>query len=323
MLATIIRRLLIMIPQLLLISLVAFTLAWLMPGDFVSVNMLEDTELTADQIQGQRDVLGLDDPFYQQYIRWLGSVIRGDFGMSMRHMRPVTSMISERMGNTFRLSLLSMIMAMGISIPLGIIAGRYSRKWQDKAITVYGFVGLALPNIVLGILFVWLFGITLQWLPFRGSINPLVVGTGFVPELLSRLNHLVLPVLSIAVGAGIGTIYLLKAQIIEGKASDYAMTANAKGVPEKIIFRKHILRNSLMPFAPGVGFIFAGLMGGTILIERIFAYPGMGELFLASVTGRDTNLAIGLVMFYAVISVVAILIGDIVVTIVDPRVRIK
>jgi len=296
-----------------------------MPGDIVSQRMLMEDEqmLSLHEMQQMRALLGLDDPWYVQYTRWLSNVVRGDFGMSFQHHRPVTELIRQRMGNTFRLSLTSVLVVFGAGIPLGILAGRYYRRPLDKGIQLYGFVGVSLPNVVLGILLVWLFAFRLDWLPFFGSIDPLVVGTGRIAEFMSRLRHLVLPTLAIGLGGGIGTIYFLRAQIVEGRSSDYAMTAKAYGIPEKTIFRKHILRNSLMPFAPTVGFIFVGLFGGTILLERLFSIPGMGDLLMTSITQQDNNVMSTLVLFYASLSALAVLIGDITITIVDPRIRIK
>ena len=169
MVATIIRRLIIMIPQLFLISLVVFMLAWLMPGDIVSQRMLqmEDGEpLSWMEIVAMRELHGLDDPWYVQYTRWMGSIVRGDFGISQQHHRPVIDLVRDRMGNTFRLSFVSMVMSFAIAIPLGILAGRFYRKLLDKGIILYGFVGMALPNLVLAILLVWLFAFRLELLPF-------------------------------------------------------------------------------------------------------------------------------------------------------------
>ena len=325
MIATIVKRLILLIPQLLLISLVTFALAWVMPGDIVSQRMLMEDEqmMSLQEMYRMRELIGLDDPWYVQYTRWMSNILRGDLGVSFQHHRPVTELIRDRMGNTFRLSLTSVILVFAMAIPLGILAGRYYRKPLDKAIQLYGFVGVALPNVVFAILLVWLFSFRLGLLPFFGSIDPLVVGTGAFAEFISRIRHLILPTLAIAVGGGISTIYFLRSQIVEGRGSDYAMTARAFGIPEKVIFRKHILRNSLMPFAPVVGFIFVGLFSGSILLERLFSFPGMGDLFMTAITQRDNNVVSALVIIYASLSALAVLIGDITITIVDPRIRIK
>jgi len=294
-----------------------------MPGDFVTQSRMAEEHISFHEIQNMRDVLGLDDPWYQQYMRWMGNILRGDFGMSFQHQRPVVDLIRDFIGNTFRLSLLSMVVAFAIAIPLGIVSGRFYRKLADKAVILYGFIGAALPNVVFAILLVWMFSFQFTWFPFRGSIDPLVAGTGFLPELMSRLHHLVLPTLAIAIGGGIGTIYYLRAQIVEGRSSDYAMTAKAYGVPEKRIFNKHILRNSLVPFAPTVGAVFVGLFGGSILIESIFAYPGMGQLFFMAIRQQDSNIVSALVLLYSTLAVFAVLIGDITLTLIDPRIRMK
>ena len=325
MIATIVRRLILLIPQLILISIVTFALAWIMPGDIVSQRMLMEDEqmISLHEMYRMREVLGLDDPWYQQYTRWMSNILRGDLGVSFQHHRPVTELIRDRMGNTFRLSLTSVILVFTIAVPFGILAGRYYRRPLDKAIQLYGFVGVALPNVVFAILLVWLFAFRLGWLPFFGSVDPLVVGTGLLPVFMSRIRHLILPTLAIAIGGGVSTIYFLRSQIVEGRSSDYAMTAKAFGIPEKVVFRRHILRNSLMPFAPVAGFIFVGLFGGSILLERLFSFPGMGDLFMTAITQRDNNVVSALVIIYAALSALAVLIGDITITIVDPRIRIK
>jgi len=321
MVKTMIRRVIIMIPQLFIIMLATFALAYIMPGDFVTTQMFGG-DFTWHQIMEQRERLGLDDPWYTQFTRWFGAVIRGDFGHSAVHARPVMDVVGDRMGNTFRLSLMSTILLFAIGIPLGILAGRFYRKPIDKIILIYGFVGAALPTIVLGILLVWLFGLRLDWLPPRGSVDPFLVGTGF-REFISRIEHMILPSIAIATFNGVGMIYILRSQIVDGRSSDYAMTARSKGVPEKVIFNKHILRNSLIPFAQGIGFTFVSLFGGTVLIEQFFSFPGMGDLFLSSITSHDFTTVSGLVLIYSILSVVAVLIGDIALTLADPRIRVK
>jgi len=321
MIKTIIRRLIIMVPQLFVIMLVTFALQWMMPGDFVS--NLVGSELTWQEIEAQRVQLGLDNPWYYQFWNWFTSVLRFDFGISAQHHRPVVDVIGERLSNTFWLSLAQTILLFALAIPLGIIAGRFARRWPDKLILLYGFIGMSLPVLVYAIILIFFFGFNLQWLPVRGSIDPVVVGTGAVPELLSRLRHLILPTIAGATLTGVGMIYTLRIQIVDGSVSEYAKTARSKGVPSKVIFNKHILRNSLIPFAQGIGFTFIGLLSGTIFIEQIFSYPGMGQLFLNSIQIRDFAVASTLVLFYSFLSVIGVLIGDIAVTVADPRIHIK
>ena len=324
MVPTIIRRLLIMIPQLFLISLITFWLGWIQPGDFVSTLWLQsEGAFTWQEVAMLRERLGLDDPWHMQYFRWLGSILRGDLGFSPSFNLPVVDVISSRVGNTVALSITSTITLFAIAVPLGILAGKYYRKTIDKAIIIYGFIGLALPSVVWGLLLLWFFGINLQLLPLGGSIAATALGTGTLSEWISRLRHLILPTMALAMFSGIGTIMFLKAQVVEGTASDYAMTAHAKGVPERDIFNKHILRNSLVPFAPMIGFMFFGLFTGSVLIERIFTFPGMGDLFLSAIMAQDFTLVSSLVLIYSILGVLGVLAGDIILTIVDPRIRVK
>jgi len=309
-----------MIPQLFVIACVTFLLSWMMPGDFVS--RFVGSELSWSEIQRMREALGLDDPWWQQFWRWLGSVVRGDFGMSAVHHRPVTDVIGDRLMNTVWLSIASTILFFVISLPLGIIAGRYFRRWPDRVILVYGFVGLALPALVFAILLIFVFGVRLEWLPARGSVSAFAVGTGF-GEFVSRVRHLILPAFSLSTFGGIMTIYVLRSQIIDGRSSDYATTARSKGVPESAIFNKHILRNSLIPFAQGIGMIFVGLFAGTVLIEQIFSYPGMGDLFITSIAAHDFSVASALILIYSMLTVFGVLIGDIALTVADPRIRVS
>jgi len=320
---TIIRRLLIMIPQLFVIMAFTFLLAYIMPGDFISQQMM-DPSLTAEEIQVLIERWGSDAPWYMQFWYWFTGVIRLDFGFSYVHARPVMAVMQERIVRTFWLSLSQTIVSLAIGIPLGILAGRYYRKIADQAILIYGFVGLALPGIVWGIILIFVFALRLDWLPFRGSVDPVIAASGTQFQIIvSQFRHLILPTLAGATLTGIGTIYTLRAQIVEGRFSDYALTARSKGVPERVVFNRHILRNSLIPIAQSVGFILVGLLSGTVLIERIFSYPGMGMLFLDSLERRDFPVVNALILIFSSLSVFAILIGDIALTLVDPRIRIK
>ena len=310
-----------MIPQLLAVAAFAFFLTYLMPGDFITAQL---HELPLSEIEAMRDVFGLDDPWPLQFIRWLGGLFRGDLGISLIHHRPVIEVIAGRVPNTFRLAVAQLILLYSIAIPFGILAGRYYRTWIDKSILLYGFIGLSLPAVVYGILLIFLFSFNLDVLPSRGSVDPIIYGTGtFFPIMISRLRHLVLPTLAGSTLSGVGIIYILRTQIIDGRSSDYATTARAKGIPESVIFRKHILRNSLIPFAQSIGMVFAGLFTGTLLLEILFSFPGMGELFFVSIMRQDTPVVSALIFIFAMLTALGVLIGDIALTIVDPRIRIR
>jgi peptide/nickel transport system permease protein len=314
---------LIMIPQLIVISILLFVLAWVMPGDALT-GRTEDPRVSPERIEQLREQLGLNDPPHQQYFRWIGNIVlRGDFGFSVTHARPVMEVIGERARNTFWLALFTAALTYLIAIPLGIIAGRYNDKLIDRGIGVYTYLALAMPTIVFALINLLIFGFKLEWFPVRGSVTLEAAQAGGFAYLLSRLHHMILPAITSALLSTIGIIQYLRGEIVRFKASDFVTTARSKGVPESKIYSVHIFRNALIPIASNIGFIIVGLLVGSIFIERIFSYPGMGLLFLTSITGRDFTTVNALVMLFAVLIALGALLSDIILTIVDPRIRIK
>ena len=320
---TIIRRLLILIPQLLVLSIIIFLLAQLMPGDALRGRLGPDA--TGEQLREMREAAGLLDPWHVQYARWVSGVARGDFGMSIGISpgRPVTEIIGERMLNTVRLSLLTTLFLYIVAIPLGIVAARKKETFIDRGIMIYTFVALSMPTIVFALINIMLFSLNLDMFPARGSVDVVAAGAGGLTSMLSRLHHLVLPALTGALLGTIGVIYFLRGEIIDFEASDFVSTARSKGVPQKKIYSRHILRNALIPIAGHAGLIIAGVFTGSVFIETVFAYTGMGELFITSIIRRDFPVVNTLIMFYAILGVVSVLITDIVITIIDPRIHIK
>jgi len=319
----IVRRFLILIPQLLFISVFVFILGTLMPGDALSG--LVDPTLKREDIQAQRELLGLDDPLPVRYINWISKIIfEGDFGQSYTHKRAVTAVIGDRVGNTFWLSLTILILTYLIAIPLGILAGRYGGKWPDKAILFYVFVALSMPTLVLGILMILTFSFNLGWFPSSGSVNAIVLSQGTDLEILiDRFRHMVLPAMTGALLGTISIIFMLRANIIDRTASEYVKLARSKGVPTRVIFNKHILRNSIIPVTAGIGFAIAGLLMGVLFIESIFLYPGMGSLFFQSILSRDYAVVNALIILFSTLTASGMLISDILLTIVDPRIQVQ
>jgi len=329
---TIVRRFLILIPQLLVLSILIFLLAHFMPGDALRGILTPD--MSPAIRENLRAVHGLDDPWYIQYVRWMRSVLfEFDFGNSIVHNRPVLDMVGSRMANTVRLSALTTLFTYMIAIPLGLIAGRKHGKFVDKTIMLYTFIALSMPTIVMAIINLLLFGfgrditvagfvINFGIFPTTGSVDVRQVA-GTAGYFFSRLHHLILPAFTLASISTVGIIYFLRSEIIDYETSDFVLTARSKGVPENKIYSGHIMRNAFLPIAGGMGAIVAGLFGGSFFIETVFSYPGMGELFLTAIQGRDFPIVNMLVMFYAILSVVSMLISDILITVVDPRIRIK
>jgi len=318
---TVVRRLLILIPQLIALSLIIFFLASLMPGDALRGQV--EPGAPPGELMRMRQEAGLLDPWYQQYARWIGSIARGDFGRSLLHRVPVTTVIGESMMNTVRLSIVTTILLYMIAIPLGLIAGRKQGKWPDKAILLYLFIFFSIPAIVMSLAMIFFFSFNLGWFPAMNSVNPMASLQGGWTEFWSRMHHLILPSVVGAVLGGTQIIYFLRNQVIDVQNSDFITTARSKGTPERRVYTHHVLRNALLPIAGGMGASIATVFTGAIFIEMVFSINGMGLLFLNSVSGRDWPVAMTLIMFYAIVGVFAGLFADLTIMLVDPRIRIK
>ena len=318
---TIIRRLLVLIPQLFLITVLIFLLAEIMPGDPFS-HLAEDPEMAAIAAQLQ-EAHGLNIPWYERYGRWLqGIFTEWNFGQSIHHHRPVTAIVGERLANTVRLSALTIFFTYLIAIPLGIIAGKNKEKTIDKAILLYAFTALAIPTIVMSIVVIFVFGFQLGWIPIRGSVDALLE-TGSMAYHFSRLHHIVGPALTAAFLNTVGIIFFLRNEIVDVQNSDFVTTARSKGVPEQDVYRRHILRNAVLPIVPSFGTIIGALFAGSIFVEMVFSYPGVGTLFLNSIMSQDFPVVNTLVLMTSVLTAVGVLVGDILLTVVDPRIRIR
>lgn len=317
---TVLRRTLIMIPQLIILSLLIFILAKLMPGDPLSG--LVDPNISPETIDALREKLGLNDPWHVQYVRWVKNMFQGDFGISYTYKLPVLYLIGQKANNTLLLSIFSVILSYSISIPLGMLAGRYNGSRLDKFVTLYNFISYAVPTFVLSLLMLWLFGYVLQWFPTSGSVD-LGIDPGTFKYFLNRVYHVILPACTYALLSTVGTIQYLRNEVIDAKQQDYVRTARSKGVPVSKVYSKHIFRNSLLPIAAFLGYTITGLLGGSIFIETIFGYPGMGQLFISSISSRDYSVITVLVLMYGTLTLIGTLLSDIILSIVDPRIRIE
>ena len=316
---TILKRVLIMIPQLILLSMIVFILAKMMPGDpFTGLINPNSSQATINHL---KHVYGLDDPVPVQYLRWVKNLLHGDFGQSYIQHVSVSSLIADRAQNTFWLSLLSTLLLYGIAIPMGIAAGKHEGEWQDRAISIFNYVTYAIPGFVFYLLGLWLFGFTLGWFPISGTVS--ANASGFWGVFWSRLVHMILPAILYAIIATTGTVQYLRTGIIDNKVEDYVKTARSKGVPEKVVFDKHILRNSFLPIAAFLGNTITGLLGGSMIIETVFSFPGMGKLFLDSIGQRDYTTRTALIMIYGTLTLLGNLLSDIIMSLVDPRIRVK
>lgn len=318
----VIRRMLVMIPQLFLLSLIIFVLAKQMPGDAVTGAFMGNPNVTAEQVEKIREQYGLNDPWYVQYGAWVGKAVKGDLGQSYTHKQPVTSLLAGRVVNTVTLSLFVLIISYIVAIPLGIIAGRWTDSWADKLIVTYNYFSFATPLFVFALLMLFVFGFILGWFPTGGSVD-IRIESGTFDQFMSKLHHLVLPGLSGALLATFGTIQYLRNDIIDTKLKDFVKTARSKGVPEGKVYTRHILRNSLLPIAAFLGYEITGLIGGSIFLETIFSYPGLGQLFIQSITGRDFTVVTAIVMISGTAVIVGTMLSDVILSAIDPRIRIE
>lgn len=317
---TILRRVLMMLPQIFILSVLAFLIAKMMPGDPFTGLITPETD--PNTIEALRVKSGFYDPLPVQYWNWISKAFRGDFGQSYTYKYEVTKLIGERIGNTVWLSLLTLILTYLIALPLGMIAGRFQNSWADKAIVVYTFITYSIPVFVFALVLLWLFGYTLGWFPTRGSVDSDVVA-GTLGYYINKFHHMILPAFTMAILSTTGTIQYLRTGVIDAKSQDYVRTARAKGVPENVVFNRHIFRNSILPIAAFLGYEFTGLIGGSVFIENIFSYPGMGNLFVTSITGRDYSVILALLLLFGTATLLGTLLSDIIMSIVDPRVRVQ
>ena len=317
---TILRRVLLMLPQIFILSVLAFLIAKMMPGDPFTGLITPETD--PNTIEALRVKSGFYDPLPVQYWNWISKAFRGDFGLSYTYKYEVTKLIGQRIGNTVWLSLLTMILTYLIALPLGMIAGRYQNSWADKAIVVYTFITYSIPVFVFALVLLWLFGYTLGWFPTRGSVDSDVV-SGTLAYYLNKFHHMILPAFTMAILSTTGTIQYLRTGVIDAKSQDYVRTARAKGVPENVVFNRHIFRNSILPIAAFLGYEFTGLIGGSVFIENIFSYPGMGNLFVTSILVRDYSVILALLLLFGTATLLGTLLSDIIMSIVDPRVRVQ
>ena len=316
-----IRRLLGMIPMLILISIVVFSLAKLMPGDSLS-GEIDPLNTNPEYIAEMRERLGYNDPLPMQYFNWITGFMQGDFGKSTKYKRPVFDVIMEKVPNTLFLGVMSLLITYVLAFMMGMYSGRKPYTLGDNAIAGINYIMLAIPSFVAAVFAIYFFAFNLNWFPFGGSVD-IRVETGSIEYYLSRLHHVILPAIVLVALSTASYTQFLRNVIIENSRKDFVRTARAKGTPMKKIYNVHILRNSIIPLVTFLGFDFAALIGGAIITETIFTYPGIGMLFLDSVTSRDYPTLMALTMLLSFLTLAGNLIADLLYGVVDPRIRLE
>ena len=317
MLRYISRRLLAMIPLLLAISLISFILIRVAPGD--PIITYEDPrgghDLSPEELNKLYEKLGLNDPLYVQYWRWLQNVLRGNLGYSLTTKRPVMEMIAQRVPNTLRLTVVALITTLLLAIPLGVISGRYQNSLFDQVVSAITFVGFSLPNFWLALMLIYIFGVGLKWLPIMGMAP---AGQG---SFWTTVKYMVLPVTTFVLVDVGGWMRYQRAGVIEAMQEDYTRTARAKGLPERVVFFRHVWRNALLPIVTFLGLSLSSLIGGSFLVEFVFAWPGMGRLGVEAALARDYTVVMAVTMLSSLLVMIGNLVADITYAFVDPRIR--
>lgn len=322
MIAYLAKRILMLIPLLLGITLITFTVIHLAPGEPVDMQTAMNPKVSAEARQKMREFYGLDKPLHVQYVTWLGRMARLDFGRSFApDNRPVTEKIVERIPITLGLNVIALVLEFGLAIPIGILAAVRRDTLVDKGITVFVFLGFAMPTFWLALLLMYLFGVKLDWLPISGLHSLGSDQLGPLAWLWDLAKHLVLPVGIATFGSLAGLSRYMRSTMLEVIRQDYITTARAKGLSERVVIYKHALRNALLPVITLLGFSLPGLIGGSVIFETIFAIPGMGQLFYTGVMSRDYPLVMGILVIGAFLTLIGNLLADICYSVADPRIR--
>jgi peptide/nickel transport system permease protein len=324
MLAYALRRLLLAIPLLLGITIVSFLVLHLAPGDPAAV-MVGGSEQPIDPEMYKQlvKVYNLDKPLWQQYWLWLNSLLRLDFGRSFSpHGRPVLHMIAERLPITLLLNIVEMLIIVATAIPIGALSATRQYSMFDKVTTVFVFVGFATPDFWLALLLMILFGVQLGWLPISGLRSLNWEYLSFWQQQVDFLSHLVLPVLVATFGGLAGFSRYMRQSMLEVIRQDYIQSARAKGLAERVVIGKHALRNALLPIVTILGLSLPTLIGGSVIVESVFAIPGMGQLMVQAAFERDYPVLMGNLVIVSMLTLVANLLADLAYSLVDPRIRV-
>ena len=292
------------------ISFLTFLLTFISPGDpvrdmYVSMGLIPDEQLIAET----REAMGLNDPFFTQYFRWLGKCLKGDFGTSFSWNKPVVTLLASRLWPTLKLALMSMVLMLIVAVPLGVLSAVNQNKPIDYIVRAVTFFGVSLPNFWVGLLLILIFCVRLKLLP--------VVSSG------GSFKDLILPAVTLAIAMSAKYPRQVRTAVLEELHSDYVVGARARGVPERKILWGNVFPNSLLPLITMLGLSIGSLLGGTSVVEVIFSYPGMGKMAVDAITTLDYNMIQAFVLWVALIYMVINLLVDMSYNYIDPRMRLR
>jgi peptide/nickel transport system permease protein len=310
----VLRRLAATVPVLLLVTLGVFALLHLTPGDPIDTMMAESAD-PAVKAHLRRE-LGLDRPIYVQYAHWMSRVVRGDLGRSIRNGEPVIENVGRRIRPSLQLALLAMTVSVLVAFPLGIVSAVRQNTAADRVGTTFALFGICMPNFLLALLLIFVFGVTLRWLPISGYVDPLEEGW-------EGLRSLVLPACTLGLALAAVITRTLRSSLLEALGEDYVRTARAKGLSEWSVICGHVLKNAMIPVVTVLGLQLGTLIGGAVITEYVFALPGVGRLVVDAVFARDYPLVQGVILLIAVGFIVSNLLVDLLYGWLDPRIRAR
>ncbi|MEA2512952.1 MAG: peptide/nickel transport system permease protein [Thermomicrobiales bacterium] len=308
------RRLVQVVPTIVGISILVFGLMRFLPGDIVSLMVNPDNPMPEDQRETLRRMFGLNEPIYVQYLRWVGGIARGDFGVSLRMSTPVTSLLFQRLGVTVELALLAVAFSALIAVPLGVLAAVRPNGISALSAQVLGLVGLSFPSFWIATMLLLVSSLYFDWQPELIWISPF-------DDPIANAQQMFLPVLSLSLALIAVVMRMTRSAMLDTLSQDYIRTARAKGHRERIVIWRHAFKNALIPVMTVIGLQIGGLLGGAVVIEQIFGLPGIGWLILNAIYQRDYPVVQGGVLFVAVGFVLINLLVDLLYSYVNPRIR--
>lgn len=317
----IIRRFLHTIPLLIGITFISFLLITLAPGDYLS-ELKMNPQISPEKIETMKVKFGLDKPWYVQYLKWLWAILHLDFGTSFTYQASVTSLILQRLFNTFILSFSALLFSWVIAIPMGILCAVHRSSLIDKLCSLFSFLGQSISEILLALAMLFL-ALKTKWFPLGGmhSINYEYLSWG--GKILDLLHHLILPTIVLGVFSIAYLTRYMRSQMLDILKSEYITTAHSKGLSKPLVIIKHGVRNALNPLVTLLGFEIAGLLSGAFIVENIMAWPGLGRLIMEALFSQDLYLVMGSLFMSAILLIFGNLAADIMLSLVDPRIRLE
>jgi len=317
----ILRRLISAVPVLLGVSILSFIIISLAPGDFLD-NYRLNPSISEDQVKLLEKQFGFDKPIIVQYFKWLGQVLKGNFGYSFVYHVPVFDIIWRRLGATLLLSISTMIFTWGIAIPLGIYSALHQYSFNDQLFSFLAFIGISIPNFFFALL--WLFmSAKTGWFPIGGVISNNYDQFSWWRKIIDYLWHVIGPVVTLGTSGLAGLMRQMRGQLLDQLRQDYVLFARAKGMPEDNVIYKHALRNAINPIVTMFGYSLAGLLGGAVLTETVFGWPGMGRLVIEALTSQDLFMVMASLLLSSLLLIIGNLIADLLLAWVDPRIRFR